>query len=113
MRKDLFTLPNITAALIILLTMIMTGCGGGEPQAASTPPNMKVIRGCVMDGDKPGCFKIINEQDKQTYSFKHPGAVVGTYVELVSAAPHAGDCDDKNQIGVSTVTVISDKCSGK
>ena len=91
----------------------MTGCGGGTPQAASVPPNMKIVRGCVSDGDKPGCFKITDEQDKQTYSFKHPGAKAGTYVELVSAAPHAGDCDDKNQIGVSTVTVISDKCGTK
>ena len=112
-RNRSLSFSHIAIVFGILSLFALVACSGGEQQSGVAPPNMKVIKGCVSEGDKPGCYKITDEQDKQVYSFKHPGAKAGTYVELVSAAPHPGDCDDKNQIGVTTVTVIRDTCATK
>ena len=112
-RNKSFSFSHIAIVFGVLSLFALFACGGGEQQSNVAPPNMKVIKGCISEGDKPGCYKIVDETDKQTYSFKHPGAKVGSYAELVAAAPHAGDCDDKNQIGVTTVTVIKDTCTTK
>jgi hypothetical protein len=112
-RNRSLSFGYIAIVFAVLSLFALSACGGGEQQSNVAPPNMKVIKGCISEGDKPGCYKIVDEQDKQTYSFKHPGAKAGIYAELVTAAPHAGDCDDKNQIGVTTITVIKDQCATK
>ena len=97
----------LTAALAALS---LTACGGHESAAEKLPPNLNVVRGCVGEGGKPGCFTITDEKDKKTYSFRHPGARAGTYVQLVAGSGGAGDCGGA-QIGVTTVTLIREQCN--